>query len=91
MKCLIVFVVLHLCLISCSGEKEKLTVVDASRDTVFLIKTSKDLTTTINLLIKGYVNDTVMLQGSIKIPGGKINEKLQFDFFPAIGKQCIVE
>lgn len=80
MKCLIVFPVLSICFIGCAGGKDTLMVVDASRDTAFLIKTNKSQTTTIILSVKGDVDDTIMLQG-MKIPGGKIHEKLQLDFY----------
>ncbi len=80
MKYLIVLLALAICFIGCSDGKGTLTVVDASRDTAFLIKTSKSQTTTIILSVKGNVDDTIMLQG-MKIPGGEIHEKWQLDFY----------
>lgn len=80
MKCLIILLASTVCIIGCSNGKGTLTVVDASRDTTFLIKTNKSQTTTIILSVKGDVDDTIMLQG-MKIPGGKIDKKLQFDFY----------
>lgn len=80
MKCLIVLLVSAISFIGCSNGKNTMTVVDASRDTSFLIKTNKSQTTTIVLSVKGNVDDTIMLQGK-KIPGGKIHEKWQLDFY----------
>lgn len=80
MKCLIVLLALAISFIGCSDGKGSLTVVDASRDTSFLIKTNKSQTTTIILSVKGNVDDTIMLQGK-KVPGGKIHENWQLDFY----------
>lgn len=85
MKYLIVLLASTVCIIGCSNGTGTLTVVDASKDTAFLIKTNKSQTTTIILSVKGDIDDTIMLQG-MKIPGGKIHEKLQLDFYSEVYK-----
>ncbi len=70
---------LWLFLISCS-HKGEVKVLDASKDTTIMIKTSAGHPVMMNLEIKGQTNDSFKIYNFI-LPGGSVDTKLKFDWY----------
>jgi hypothetical protein len=68
-------------LYGCSSKGTIFEVIDLSRDTTFIATTTNILPSAIILKVTGQANDTFLLQGFIKVPGGKIDQEIQQDFY----------
>lgn len=68
-------------LYGCSSKRVVFEVTDLSRDTTFIATTNKQFPSFIILKVSGQASDTFLLQGFVKIPGGKINEEIQQDCY----------
>jgi hypothetical protein len=69
MKCLTGFLFTLSVLCACNNEGQ--TVIDAGRDTTIVITTGKALPNMLSLRILGSANDTFIIQGYYRIPGGR--------------------
>jgi hypothetical protein len=70
---------LLLFLISCS-HKGEVKVLDASKDTTIMIKTTAGHPVMMNLEIKGQTNDSFKIRHII-LPGGSVDTKMQLDWY----------
>lgn len=68
-------------LCGCNHQATTFRITDISKDTIFQAKTHQMNPTTIILTVTGHVNDTFMLQGFIKIPGGDVHEEIKQDCY----------
>lgn len=72
---------LYLCIAFSCNSKTKLELTDLSRDTLLHLTSKSSNPTTIILKVTGFANDTFMLQGFLKIPGGTVDSTFKLDCY----------
>lgn len=80
-KAITTVLILGVFLSGCIEKRDAFVITRLNKDTTFQATSNKHYPTTIVLNIKGHVNDTFMLQGHIKIPGGDISQEIRQDCY----------